>query len=73
MVVPMVAPTVTLMGAVGGLPITVLEDALRGHLKVNLEGSPIVDLRVSLKVDLRVSLTLAFRVGLSVDLRVDPV
>ena len=32
-------PSVILMGAVGGLSITVLEDDLTGHLKINLKGS----------------------------------
>jgi hypothetical protein len=59
------------MGTLGGLPITALVDALMGHLKVNLEGSPIVDLSVSLKVGLKVSLTVALKVSLSVDLIVD--
>jgi hypothetical protein len=59
------------MGAVDGLSITVLEDDLRGHLKVSLEGSPIVNLGVDRKVGLKVGLTLALRVSLSVDLSVD--
>jgi hypothetical protein len=65
------ALTEALMGAVGGLSITVLEDDPRGHLKVSLEGSPIVDLGVSPKVGLKVDLTLALRVSLSVDLSID--
>lgn len=68
--VPVVVLTVVLMGTLGGLPITALEDGLKGHLKVNLEGSPIVDLSVGLKVGLKVSLTVALKVSLSVDLSV---
>jgi hypothetical protein len=60
------------MGTLGGLPITAPEDALMGHLKVNLEESPIVDLSVGLKVGLKVGLTVAPKVSLSVDLSVDP-
>jgi hypothetical protein len=65
------ALTEALMGAVGGLSITELEDDLTGHRKVGLEGSLIVDLSVSLKVGLKVSLTLALKVSLSVDLSMD--
>jgi hypothetical protein len=66
-----VIPSVVLMGAVGGLPITTLEDALMGNLKVDLRGSPIADLSVGLKVGLKASLTVALKVSLSVDLGVD--
>jgi len=67
------ALSVALMGTLGGLPITVLGDNLRGHLEVSPEGSPIVDLDVDRKVDLKVGLTVAPKASLSVDLRVDPV
>ena len=64
-------PSVTLMGAVGGLSITVLEDGLTGHLKVSLKVSLVVDLSAGLKVGLRVGLTLDLTVSPSVSLSVD--
>jgi len=69
--VPMVVLSVVLMGTLSVLPITKLEDAPMGHLKVSLEGSPIADLSAGLKVGLKVDLTVALKVSLSVDLSAD--
>ena len=55
--VPMVVLTVVLMGTVGELPVTKLEDGLTGHLTGSLERSLIVDLIASLPVSLRAELT----------------
>jgi hypothetical protein len=66
------ALTVTLMGTVTGLSITMLEEVLTGHPKVSLEGSPIVGLTLGLKVGLKVGLTVTLKVSVIVDLSVDP-
>ena len=55
--VPMVVLTVVLMGTVGELPVTKLEDGLRGHLTGSLERSLVADLSASLPVSLKVEMT----------------
>jgi hypothetical protein len=53
----MVVLTVVLMGTVGELPVTKLEDGLRGHLTGSLERSLVADLSASLPVSLKVEMT----------------